>query len=737
MLRGWRFGPGSGRRSAVTTTIHNSESDWGKTMGAATTPRLQVGLRGRLFMAFGLVAALTVIASINSIVSYNSLQSSLGVIADTSLPEITRSSHVIKAAGDVGAAAPSLLAAASNSEREQAAKALTISRGELTRAVGALGKDDAAALGKIVQPILDNLTRLEQSVAERQSIATARTARINELRKTHQKLAEKLIPIADDVGFTLAMALETAADKQDLALVRKTLLGLADNELGALQAVLALRAESNLILGILVEAADLASADLLPPVRDRFNATARRLGKAAATLQDAETTRLVEQLIAIGRASDNIFDLKQKEIAATKQGSDVVAQNRELTSQLEIGVRQLGQRSEAAAAATVHASETQISSGRVVLIGLAVGSLLAALLIGWLYVGRAVVRRLVGLQVSMKALAAGDLSTQVATGGSDEIGAMASALQVFKDNMAESNRLRAERSESEKRAADQRRSDMWRLADEFQAAIGEIVETVSSASTELEASAKTLTDTASETQQLSGLVEKASGSASSNVSSVAIAAEEMTASIAEINRQVQESTRIATEAVQQAEVTDARINELSKAATRIGDVINLITTIAEQTNLLALNATIEAARAGESGRGFAVVAQEVKSLATQTSKATSEISAQIASMQLATQDSVTAIKQIGATIGRISEIASTIAVSVEQQGGATQEIVHNVQNAAQSTRQVAANIVEVNKGAYETSSASSQVLSSAQSLSGESNRLKLEVDRFLETVRAA
>jgi methyl-accepting chemotaxis protein len=278
---------------------------------------------------------------------------------------------------------------------------------------------------------------------------------------------------------------------------------------------------------------------------------------------------------------------------------------------------------------------------------------------------------------------------------------------------------------------------MSRLADEFQAAIGEIVETVSSASTELEASAKTLTNTASETQQLSGMVEAASGDASNNVNSVAIATEEMTASIAEINRQVQESTRIASEAVQQAEITDARINELSKAATRIGDVINLITTIAEQTNLLALNATIEAARAGESGRGFAVVAQEVKTLATQTSKATSEIGAQIAEMQVATQDSVAAIKQIGSTIGRISEIASTIAASVEQQGGATQEIVHNVQDAAKSTSQVAANIIEVNKGAYETSSASSQVLASAQSLSGESNRLKLEVDRFLETVRAA
>ncbi|MGB3045289.1 MAG: methyl-accepting chemotaxis protein [Xanthobacteraceae bacterium] len=703
----------------------------------AVMSKLQVGLRGRLFMAFGLVAALTVIASVNAIVSYNSLGSSLGVIAERSLPEITRSSQVVKAAGSVGAAAPSLLAAANDTEREQAARTLALSRDDLTRAIGTLSSEDAALLNKAARPILDNLTRLEQSVTERQAIAAARAARIAELRKTHQKLAEKLIPIADDVGFTLAMALETAADKQDVDVIRKTLLGLADNELGALQAVLALRAESNLLLGILVEAADLTSADLLPPVKDRFNATARRLGKAATVLQNAETTKLVNELVTIGNGKDNIFDLKLKEIAATKAGTDVVVQNRELTSQLEIGVRQLGQRSEAAAAASVNASEAEISSGRIVLIGLAVGSLLAALLIGWLYVGRAVVRRLVGLQVSMKALAAGDLSTQVATGGSDEIGAMASALQVFKNSMAESNRLRAERSESEKQAVAQRRADMSKLADEFQAAIGEIVETVSSASTELEASAKTLTNTASETQQLSGMVEAASGDASNNVNSVAIATEEMTASIAEINRQVQESTRIASEAVHQAEMTDARINELSKAATRIGDVINLITTIAEQTNLLALNATIEAARAGESGRGFAVVAQEVKTLATQTSKATSEISAQIAGMQVATQDSVAAIKQIGSTIGRISEIASTIAASVEQQGGATQEIVHNVQDAAKSTSQVAANIVEVNRGAYETSSASSQVLASAQSLSGESNRLKLEVDRFLENVRAA
>ncbi len=337
----------------------------------------------------------------------------------------------------------------------------------------------------------------------------------------------------------------------------------------------------------------------------------------------------------------------------------------------------------------------------------------------------------------MKSIAAGDLDVEIATSGSDEIADMAEALQVFKGKMLESNRLRAERSETEKQARAQRTAEMQKLADEFEAAVGEIVRTVSSAAMELEASATTLTRNAEETQQLSGKVEAASEEASSNVKSVAAATEEMAASIAEISRQVQESNRIAGEAVKQAEVTDARINELSKAALRIGDVVNLITTIAEQTNLLALNATIEAARAGESGRGFAVVAQEVKALAAQTAKATNEISSQIAGMQVATQDSVLAIKQIGTTIGRISEIAAMIAASVDQQGGATQEIARNVEQAAQGTSEVATNIVDVNKGARGTGSASAQVLSSAQSLSGESNRLKLEVGRFLDTVRAA
>jgi methyl-accepting chemotaxis protein len=355
-----------------------------------------------------------------------------------------------------------------------------------------------------------------------------------------------------------------------------------------------------------------------------------------------------------------------------------------------------------------------------------------------LLISRRVTGPLHTIQTAMLKLAGGDLTAEVAFADrKDEIGALGGAMQTFKASMVEADRLRTEQKDNEGRAATQRKADMQKLADEFEAAVGNIVDTVSTASTELEAAAGTLTKTAETTQQLSGVVASASEEASANVESVASAAEEMTGSVNEIARQVQESSKIAGEAVKQAGKTDARITELSAAASRIGDVVKLITAIAEQTNLLALNATIEAARAGEAGKGFAVVAQEVKALASQTAKATDEIGAQIAAMQSATQDSVAAIKEIGGTIGRIAEIASTIAAAVEEQGAATSEIARNVQQAAQGTGKVATNITDVNRGASETGSASSQVLGSAQSLARESGRLKSEVEKFVQMVRAA
>jgi len=342
------------------------------------------------------------------------------------------------------------------------------------------------------------------------------------------------------------------------------------------------------------------------------------------------------------------------------------------------------------------------------------------------------------LKSVMEALARNDLRVDVpGIERRDELGEMARTVEVFKTNGLEVERMKEEQQAAEKRIAEQRKADMIKMADDFEGAVGEIVETVSSASTELEASAGTLTKTAERAQQVTTTVAAASEEASANVQSVASATEEMASSVTEISRQVQESARMANDAVGQARSTTERVSELSKAASRIGDVVELINTIAGQTNLLALNATIEAARAGEAGRGFAVVASEVKALAEQTAKATGEIGQQITGIQAATQDSVNAIKEISVTIEKLSEISSTIAAAVEEQGAATQEISRNVQQAAQGTQQVSSNITDVQRGASEAGSASSQVLSAAQSLSSDSNRLKLEVGKFLNSVRAA
>jgi methyl-accepting chemotaxis protein len=360
------------------------------------------------------------------------------------------------------------------------------------------------------------------------------------------------------------------------------------------------------------------------------------------------------------------------------------------------------------------------------------------LLIAFL-IARGIIGPLSGLTAGMKELADGNFGVVLpGLERKDEVGDMAQAVETFKVKAEQKARAEAEaKMMQDQLAAEQRKRDMIKLADDFEGAVGEIIETVSSASTELEASASTLTSSAERSQELTTMVATASEVASTNVQSVASATEEMASSITEISRQVQTSAGIANEAVTQARKTNNRVAELAQAASRIGDVVELINTIAGQTNLLALNATIEAARAGEAGRGFAVVASEVKALAEQTAKATGEISQQITGIQAATQDSVAAIKEIGDTIGKMSEIASTIASAVEEQGAATQEISRNVQQAAQGTQQVSSNITDVQRGASETGTASSQVLSAAQSLSRDSDRLKREVGKFLNTVRAA
>jgi methyl-accepting chemotaxis protein len=383
-------------------------------------------------------------------------------------------------------------------------------------------------------------------------------------------------------------------------------------------------------------------------------------------------------------------------------------------------------------------SHVMIGETERLILMLAIGGLVLGLV--WAFMlGKGISRPIAAMCAAMRELAAGNFDVVLpGLGRRDELGEMAGAVEEFKvQAVAKAGRDAATQEAQNKAGAAARRTELIRFADEFESAVGAIVSNVSASAVQLESAAGTLTRTAETTQNLSSQVAGASEEASSNMQSVASATEELSASVDEIGRRAKESSQIADSAVRQAEQTDARIGKLSRAAQEIGDVVKLITAIAEQTNLLALNATIEAARAGDAGRGFAVVASEVKSLASQTAKATDEISSHISGMQAATQESVAAIKAIGGTIGQISGIATTIASSVEQQSSATQEIARSVQNVAQGTQETATSVTKVNRGATETGAASEEVLNSARSLSVESTRLRQELDRFMANIRAA
>ncbi len=370
-------------------------------------------------------------------------------------------------------------------------------------------------------------------------------------------------------------------------------------------------------------------------------------------------------------------------------------------------------------------------------IAIAIAATIALCVVVALMIVNGVSKPIGAMTEAMKRLAAHDLKTAiVGVGRKDEIGSMADAVQVFKDNMIEADRL-TEAQKAEQQVKEKRAQALDMLTRNFEAKVRELVGSLSSAATEMEATARSMTSTAEETSKQSMTVASATEQASSNVQTVASASEELSSSIQEIARQVAQSSKIALRAVDDAKRTDATVQELATGAQKIGEVVTLIQNIASQTNLLALNATIEAARAGEAGKGFAVVASEVKALANQTAKATDEISGQIGQIQDSTKQAVDAIRSITQTIDEISQIANAIASAVEQQGSATKEIARNVQEAARGTHEVASNITRVKDGSAATGAAAGQVLGAAGQLSQQAQTLNREVDHFLADVKAA
>jgi methyl-accepting chemotaxis protein len=462
-------------------------------------------------------------------------------------------------------------------------------------------------------------------------------------------------------------------------------------------------------------------------------------GEALAKL-DAIQTKLDAYLSELTGTLDMVHDIggqvvlgdAQKKLAATAMESRQAAEA--AIAEIKAYADYVSNKSDVAA-------QDAALSGRhvqLVLIVVAGVGVLGGAAFGYLLAAFGIARPIAGAVGSLKGLAEGKTDVEIfGVGRRDEIGTIAGTMQVFKNNLIDAARLRDEQAEMKQRHEAEQRQAMLDLAGRFESSIGGSVSIVSSAATEMQTTAQSLSATAEETSRQATAVAAASEQASANVQTVASAAEELTSSVEEISRQMAESTKIASDAVAQANRSGQLVRALSDAAQKIGAVVNLINEIASQTNLLALNATIEAARAGEAGKGFAVVASEVKSLANQTAKATEEIGAQIGSMQQATGETVQAIGDISGIIGRINEITTTVAAAVEEQGAATQEIARNVQQAAQGTQDVSTNIVSVTEASQHTGVAATQMLGASGDLSKQAEVMRLEVEKFLAAIKSA
>ena len=687
-------------------------------------------IRGRLYLAFGFAASLTIIGASVAFYEFTVIGLTTNEIVSRSLPTTAVSLRLAEQASSLVSSGPRLMAASTDAIRAEIMDNIGEQEKNLENGIARLKKlgitkgDDIEASRKALS---ERLHALDGTISNRIIMSNERSYLASSVRAAHEALLIGLAPAIDDANFDLMMGA-----KQD---------GVAalDTRLEYLRRLLETESESNLLAGLLTEASLVTDPRRLEPLRDLIDSAQRKITKDLNAITDGAQKQklmaLYKQLGSIG-ADDGILAARAYELSQQQEAQVAFNAAQAEATRLKDAVDTLVEdQSRIAQEISAYASG-QIRSGQLILTVLSIAAVLGAALVAWLYVGRNVARRLGFLSDAMRRIADGDLNVEIQDTRGDEIADMGRALVFFRQATADAATARRKESE-QTRTLESRRQLVETATHEFERAVSDIAKTLDRAAAAMDSSARDMANSATRNQEQALATAAASEQATTNVGIVATAAEEIAQSIEHIAARVANSATIASQATGEAKAITDAVESLSASVDEIGEVSDLISSIAAQTNLLALNATIEAARAGEAGRGFAVVAQEVKGLATQTGKATEEITRHIVSIEQTTARSVQAIKKIAATIEQLSDVANDVAVGMRQQDAVTQEIARNAGAAAKGTRDVSENVTEVSNSAVKTGQVASTVLTASAELAEQSHLLRQEVERYLAQLRVA
>lgn len=711
----------------------------------------KLGLRGRLMMAIVPIALLAVIAAALAVFAFRITQSQQKIVAEEAIPALVSGQALYARSNTVSNIARNVAVAQNAAEIDTVIAeldAIETALNEDIATLGGLGVDAGilAEFSSQTATLVNNIRALKDTQTTLFANAVATSTLLEEIVSGANSIEASARAQNTDANMALtnsASALYSLVGREDQTPAAfDTLDKLLDVDALDAQNMSDLRAIAFQIPGLAEQAVAARNTDALDKVKFAINPILTQLQKGIDLMPDAEAKE--KALATLGELQtaldpskpDNLFALRLAEFSTDAQLETILDGNAAITAQIAQTAERLLSDMRGKIDVANAGVEKTIANAEIIMIAVAIAAIVIPALILWLYVSRNLLRRLIGLNGAMTRLSNGDLDTEIDDAGSDEIATMAKSVETFRENAREAERLRAQNKEAEERAEEQRRAALHDMADGFESSVNSLVTELLAAVNEMRDTADNMERNAGENVTRAAEVNEASQNASHNVSSVSSATEELSASIREIERQVAKAEEISQTAVTEARKSDETVRQMSESADRIGEVIELITSIADQTNLLALNATIESARAGDAGKGFAVVANEVKNLASQTQRATEDISKQIDEMRSVSNQAVEMISTIARTIAEIDSISSSIAAAMSQQGAATGEIANGSEEAANGVRHVSDNMADVSRSAEAVREMSGSARTVAEDLLTKARSLQTEANNFVSRVRA-